>query len=113
MRVLYYMEMGGFVTTDNVSWSDIVTIDNANVTMSQNVAQISPICQKKVSQCHKGIPGSRGFHGFAVSGRGESVGSGGSKICDKRRFCDIVCDKIRWTEVINRERVATPFFNLS
>lgn len=36
------MEMGGFVTTDNVSWSDIVT-------MSQNVAQISPICQKKVS----------------------------------------------------------------
>lgn len=92
MRVLYYMEMGG---------------------LSQNVAQISPICQKKVSQCHKGIPGSRGFHGFAVSGRGESVGSGGSKICDKRRFCDIVCDKIRWTEVINRERVATPFFNLS
>ena len=72
-----------------------------------------PICQKKVSQCHKGIPGSRGFHGFAVSGREESVGSGGSKICDKRRFCDIVCDKIRWMEVINRERVATPFFNLS
>lgn len=103
MRVLYYMEMGGFVTTDNASWSDIVTL-------SQNVAQISPICQKKVSQCHKGIPGSRGSHGFAVSGRGESVGSGGSKICDKRRFCDIVCDKIRWTEVINRERVATPFF---
>lgn len=26
MRVLYYMEMGGFVTTDNVSWSDIVTM---------------------------------------------------------------------------------------
>lgn len=26
MRVLYYMEMGGFVTTDNASWSDIVTL---------------------------------------------------------------------------------------
>ena len=101
MGVLYYMEMGGSVGA---------TLALSVVTMSQNVAQISPICQKKVSQCHKGIPGSRGFHGFAVSGRGESVGSGGSKICDKRRFCDIVCDKIRWTEVINRERVATPFF---
>lgn len=76
MRVLYYMEMGGFVTTDNASWSDIGVV---GCRLSQNVAQISPICQKKVSQCHKGIPGSRGFHGFAVSGRGESVGSGGSK----------------------------------
>jgi len=113
MRVLYYMEMGGFVTTDNARRPRPRQRQKAEAPttpMSQNVAQSSPICQKKVSQCHKGIPGSRGFHGFAVSGRGESVGSGGSKICDKRRFCDIVCDKIRWTEVINRERVATPFF---
>lgn len=112
MRVLYYMEMGGFVTTDNRQrqLERHCDIGVVGCRLSQNVAQSSPICQKKVSQCHKGIPGSRGFHGFAVSGRGESVGSGGSKIYDKRRFCDIVCDKIRWTEVINRERVATPFF---
>lgn len=42
MRVLYYMEMGGFVTTDNASWSDIGVV---GCRLSQNVAQISPICQ--------------------------------------------------------------------
>lgn len=75
MRVLYYMEMGGFVTTDNVSWSDIVTLALSVVTKcSPNLPDLSEE-SVTMSQRNPRFPwlprirggrerGIRGFRGF-------------------------------------------------
>lgn len=75
MRVLYYMEMGGFVTTDNASWSDIVTLALSVVTKcSPNLPDLS-VKSVTMSQRNPRFPwlprirgererGIRGFRGF-------------------------------------------------
>lgn len=75
MRVLYYMEMGGFVTTDNASWSDIVTLalsivtkcspnlpdlSEESVTMSQRNPRF-PWLPRIRGEWERGIRGFRGF----------------------------------------------------
>lgn len=62
------MEMGGFVTTDNVSWSDIVTkcspnlpdLSEERVTMSQRNPRF-PWLPRIRGEGERGIRGFRGF----------------------------------------------------